>query len=195
MQIEGVNTCYAANRSQWRKWLEENHQTAQHVWLIMYKKQSGAPSVYYDEAVEEALCFGWIDSKANKRDENSFYQFFARRNSSSKWSKFNKVRVEKLLSQGLIQPAGMAMIELAKQNGMWTALDEVENLILPLELEHDLNKNPQAKEYFSAFPKSVKRAILEWISNAKREETRQKRISETVEMAAKNIRANQYRQK
>jgi uncharacterized protein YdeI (YjbR/CyaY-like superfamily) len=195
MQIEGVNTCYAENRAEWRKWLEDNHQSAQHVWLIIYKKQSVTPSVYYAEAVEEALCFGWIDSKANKRDEHSFYQFFARRNPSSNWSKVNKDRVAKLLSQGLIRPAGMAMIELAKQNGKWNALDEIENLVLPDDLQKELNNNLQANEYFTAFPKSVKRGILEWISNAKRDETRQKRISETVELAAKNIRANQYRQK
>jgi uncharacterized protein YdeI (YjbR/CyaY-like superfamily) len=117
MQIEGVNAYYAENRGDWRKWLEKNHQSAPHVWLIIYKKQSGTPSVYYAETVEEALCFGWIDSKAVKRDQHSFYQFFARRNPSSNWSKVNKNRVEKLLKQGLIQPAGMVMIELAKQNG------------------------------------------------------------------------------
>jgi uncharacterized protein YdeI (YjbR/CyaY-like superfamily) len=195
MQKEGVNTYYAASRADWRKWLEENHLKENCVWLIIYKKQSGTPSVYYTEAVEEALCFGWIDSKANKRDEYSFYQFFARRNPSSNWSKLNKERVEKLLAQGLIKPAGLAMIELAKQNGTWNALDEVENLVIPEDLQQGLDKNPQASEYFTAFPRSVKRGILEWISNAKREETRQKRISETVELAAQNIRANQYRQK
>lgn len=193
MEKDGVPAFYAQDRQAWRTWLEENHASAKSVWLIIYRKQSGTPSVYYEQAVEEALCFGWIDSKANKRDEESFFQFFARRNPKSNWSKVNKERVERLLAEGLMRPAGLQMIELAKQNGTWNALDEVENLILPEDLQAALQNNQVANEKFEAFPRSVKRGILEWILNAKRPETRRKRIEETVTLAAQNKRANQYR--
>lgn len=191
---DGIDTFYAKDRKAWRRWLEKNHADAASVWLIIYKKESGKASVYYPEAVEEALCFGWIDSKPNKRDEESYYQFFAKRNPKSAWSKVNKAKVEQLIKDGLMTPAGIAAIELAKKNGTWTALDEVDNSIVPDDLQMALNKNKKAKEYFEAFPRSSKKIILEWIHNAKRPETRQKRIEETVSMAENNLRANHYRQ-
>jgi len=191
----GIKAFYAKNRKQWRSWLEKNGEKEKSVWLIMYKKESEFPSVYYTEAVEEALCFGWIDSKANKRDAQSYYQFFARRNPKSKWSKVNKQRVEQLLTAGLMQPGGLAAIETAKQNGTWTALDEVETLTVPEDLQKALAQNEDAMKYFSAFPRSAKRAMLEWIASAKQEVTRRRRIEETVTLAAKNTRANQYKPK
>ncbi len=190
---DGVPAFYAKDGQAWRQWLEDHHDSAQSVWLIIYRKESGTPSVYYPEAVDEALCFGWIDSKSNKRDEESFYQFFARRNPRSKWSRVNKGKVEVLLAAGRMAPAGLAVIEAAKKSGTWTALDDVENLTLPPDLEAALGANPAATQYFGAFPRSVKRGILEWLLNAKRPETRRKRIEEIVTLAAQNIRANQYR--
>ncbi len=148
--------------------------------------------VNYAEAVEEALCFGWIDSKANKRDEESFYQFFTRRNLKSNWSRVNKERVAKLIDDRLMTSRGLETIELAKRNGTWTALDKIENLELPIDLKKALKQNAEAAKYFDAFPRSVKKGILEWIQNAKKEETREKRIKETISLALKNIRANQY---
>ena len=145
--------------------------------------------------MEEGLCFGWIDSKANKRDEKSFYQFFAKRNPASNWSKINKERVIKLIDQGLMNSKGMEMIEIAKGNGRWTALDKIENLELPVDLKAALKQHPQATKHFNAFPRSVKKGILEWIQNARKEETREKRILETVSLAEENIRANQYKPK
>jgi uncharacterized protein YdeI (YjbR/CyaY-like superfamily) len=188
----GNRTFYAKNRKAWRAWLQKNGDKEMKVWLVIYKKGTGKPSVYYDEAVEEALCFGWIDSIASKRDEESYYQFFARRNPKSKWSGLNKNRVERLLKEGLMTPAGLALVEEAKRNGAWEALDEVEALVVPKELELALNGNSEASKYFSAFPPSARRGILDWISSAKRDETRAKRIAETVQLAGKNIRANQY---
>lgn len=188
----GIKTFYAKNEITWRKWLEENHLKEVSVWLIIYKKQSGMPSVYYDAAVNQALCFGWIDSKANKRDEKSYYQFFAKRNPKSNWSKVNKAKVEKLINQGLMAVAGFAAIETAKQNGTWTALDEVDNVIIPGDLQKEFDKNEIAFKNFVAFSRSSKKGILEWILNATRPETRQKRIAETVELASKNMKANQY---
>lgn len=190
----GIPAYYAKSRTQWRKWLQKNHAKADSVWLIIYKKESSTPSVYYKEAVEEALCFGWIDSKPNKRDNESYYQFFARRNPKSKWSKVNKLKVHDLMAKGLMMPAGLAAIEIAKQSGTWNALDGVEQEEVPKDLQQALNKNKAALANFMAFPRSSKRIILEWILNAKKEETRTKRITETVQLAEKNIRANHYRQ-
>ncbi len=189
----GIKAYYAKDRNQWRSWLEENSGHEKNVWLIMYKKASHFPSVYYAEAVEEALCFGWIDGKANKRDAQSYYQLFAKRNPKSKWSKVNKERVENLLAAGLMQPGGLEAVEIAKQNGTWTALDEAAQLTIPDDLQRALAKNEDAMKYFTLFPASAKRALLEWISSAKREETRRKRMEATVTAAAQNIRANQYR--
>ncbi len=188
-----VKTTSAKNSNEWRKWLEQNHDTEKSVWLIIYKKDSGTPSVTYDEAVDEALCFGWIDSKPNKRDENSFYQFFAKRNPKSNWSRVNKQKIERLLKANKIAPAGLAMIETAKQNSTWTALDDVENLVIPKDLQTEFDKYTQAAANFETFPRSVKRGILEWILNAKKSETRQKRIAKTASLAQENIRANQFR--
>jgi uncharacterized protein YdeI (YjbR/CyaY-like superfamily) len=131
------------------------------VWLIIFKKESEAPSVYYSEAVEEALCLRRIDSKANKRDEQSYYQFFARRNPKSNWSKINKLRIEKLIKEKRMTEAGLLAIESAKKNGTWTALEKVDNTVIPEGPEQAFNKNQTASENFQAFPKSSQRLILE----------------------------------
>ena len=184
----------AADRKAWRRWLDKNHASATAVWLIIYHKASAQKSVYYDEAVEEALCYGWIDSIAHKRDAESKYQFFARRKPKSNWSKANRERAERMIAAGQMQPAGMAMIDLARDSGTWEALTDVQNAVVPDDLQSLFNKNKEAHANFLAFPPSSKRIILEWILNAKKPETRQKRITETVELAAKNIKANHYRQ-
>jgi uncharacterized protein YdeI (YjbR/CyaY-like superfamily) len=187
---DGVKTFYAKNQKEWRKWLERNHQSEKAVWLIFYKKGSGIQSTNYSEALEEALCFGWIDSKANKRDDESYYQYFAKRKTKSKWSKVNKEKVAILIEKGLMTPAGLESIEAAKQNGTWSALDEVEELIIPSDLQVLFDKNIVAFKNWEKFSRSVKRGILEWILNAKRPVTRQKRIVETVDLAKVNIKAN-----
>jgi uncharacterized protein YdeI (YjbR/CyaY-like superfamily) len=192
---DGVKTFYARDRKSWRAWLSKNHDKEKSVWLIIYKKGAAKKSTSYAEAVEEALCFGWIDSKPNKRDVESFYQFFAKRNPSSNWSKINKDRVKTLIDQGLMTPSGMAIIEQAKLNGKWDVLDDIENLVIPDDLRSLLAANHGAEVHFNAFPRSVKKGILEWILNAKTAATRDKRMQETVTLAAENIRANQYRPK
>ena len=162
--------------------------------MIIYHKDAGYPSVYYQEAVEEALCFGWIDSKPNRRNDKSYYQFFAKRNPKSNWSKVNKQKVSYLLEAGLMTAAGLQIIEIAKQNGTWTALDEVDNRIIPDDLQMALNENEEALKNFMAFPPSSHKIILEWINNAKQPSTRNKRIEETVRLAAQNVKANHFRQ-
>lgn len=189
-RLQELEHFYAPDRAAWRNWLETYHAASPGVWLIYYKKESGKPRVSYDEAVEEALCFGWIDSLPNKIDEESYKQLFSPRKPKSNWSKLNKERVEKLLAQGLIAEAGLKSIAIAKSNGHWDALNEVEKLEAPADLISALESLPPAAEYWETFPKSVKRGILEWISNAKRPETRAQRIQKTASMAAENKRAN-----
>jgi uncharacterized protein YdeI (YjbR/CyaY-like superfamily) len=188
-----LKTFHAKARKELRNWLEKNHQSEKSIWLIIYKKESETPSIYYPEAVDEALCFGWIDSKPNKRDEHSYYQFFSKRNPKSNWSKVNKEKVSILMEQGLIHSSGLKMIEIAKQNGTWTALDEVENITIPDDLKALFLNNKTAHDNWEKFSRSSKRGILEWIMNAKKTETRQKRIEETVQLAADNIKANHYK--
>lgn len=187
------NSVHPKSRQAWRKWLSENHGRQDGIWLISYKKASGKARFEYDEAVEEALCFGWIDSKPNKLDEERSMLWFAPRKSGTGWSKPNKQRVERAIVSGRMTQSGMVKVNLAKQDGSWSALDEVEALVVPADLATALAKNASAAENFAAFPRSVKRGILEWISNAKTSPTREKRITETATLAAENIRANQWR--
>ena len=185
------NSVHPKSRADWRKWLEENQDRKEGIWLISYKKDTGKPRFDYDESVEEALCFGWIDSKPAKLDDERSMLWFAPRKPKTNWSKLNKDRVEKMIKAGLMAPAGLAKVEAAKKDGSWNALDGVEALDIPPDLAKAFSKNKTAKEYFEAFPRSVKRGILEWILNAKRPETRAKRIEETVTLAEKNVRTNQ----
>lgn len=193
MERNGVKVIEAKSGEMWYSWLQENHDQQSSVWLIIYHKESGISSVYYPEAVDMALCFGWVDSKPNKRDDESYYQYFSKRNPKSNWSKVNKEKIQRLIDQGLMAEPGLEMVRMAKRTGTWDALNDVENLVIPPDLKEALALNPNATEYFEAFPKSVKRGILEWIFNAKRPATRAKRIKETATLAAGNKRANQYR--
>jgi uncharacterized protein YdeI (YjbR/CyaY-like superfamily) len=188
------NSIHPKTRAEWRAWLQEHHTQTEGVWVISFKKATGKPRMEYDEAVEEALCFGWIDSKPNKLDDERSMLWFAPRKASTGWSKRNKTRVKKLIAEGRMTPAGAAKIQAAKKDGSWSALDQVEALALPPDLAQALRANKTAEIHFDAFPRSVKRAILEWIASAKKPETRAKRVQETVDAAAKNIRANQWRQ-
>jgi uncharacterized protein YdeI (YjbR/CyaY-like superfamily) len=186
---------YAATEANWHAWLLKNHSTKKAVWLVIFKKTCATPCVYYPQAVNQALCFGWVDSKPNKRDDNSYYQFFTPRNTKSNWSKVNKDKVAKLITEKQMHQAGFKAIEIAKNNGTWDALNNVDNLILPDELAQLFVKNKIAKNNWDAFPTSAKRGILEWILNAKQTATITKRITETVTLAQNNIRANQWTKK
>jgi uncharacterized protein YdeI (YjbR/CyaY-like superfamily) len=193
MSIPAENSVHPLTRAEWRAWLAANHTRPQGVWLITYKKATGQPRVEYEEAVEEALCFGWIDSKANKLDAERSLLWFSPRKAGTGWSKPNKERIERMLAQELMTPAGLAKIEAAQADGSWTALDAVEALETPPDLADALAAAPPATDYWAAFPRSVKRGILEWIANAKTPATRARRIEETARLAAQNERANQWR--
>ncbi len=187
---KNIPTCYANDAAVWSEWFRLNMQKYNAVFLILYKKGCGTPSITYDEAVNVALCYGWIDSKINKRDEISWYQYFAKRNPKSNWSRVNKAKIEKLMAEGRMETPGMEMVRIAMQSGTWTALDEVEALILPVEMKQMMEENQVAHKNWEAFPKSVKRGILEWIFNAKRPQTKIERIKNTVSAAADNRRIN-----
>lgn len=182
------------DRAALRKWLEQHHERETGIWLIINKVASGKAKLAYDEIVEEALCFGWIDSKPRSLDDARSMLWLAPRKKGSNWSRINKERVESLIRSKRMTPAGLRKIEAAKKDGSWDALNDVESLLVPDDLAKALAAYPNAGAYFDAFPRSVKRAILEWILNAKKAETRQKRVTETAALAEKNVRANQWRQ-
>lgn len=189
------NSIHAHTTADWRAWLAANHTRAEGVWLITWKKTAGKPTISYEESVEEALCFGWVDSKGNKLDDERTMLWFAPRKAGSGWSRPNKARVERLIAQGRMTPAGLAKIEAAKADGSWVLLDAVENLEVPDDLAAEFDNYPAARANFDAFPRSARRGILEWIVQAKRPETRAKRIAETARLAQENERANQWRPK
>jgi uncharacterized protein YdeI (YjbR/CyaY-like superfamily) len=181
-------------RAQWGTWLARNHARAEGVWLITYKMATGRPRVDYNDAVEEALRFGWIDSKPRALDGERSMLWFAPRKPRTNWSKANRERVERLMAGGRMAAPGLAKVLAAQRDGSWDALVGVESLEVPPDLRRALAKQAEAARNFDAFPPSVKRGILEWIHNARQPATRTKRIEETARLAAKNIRANQWRQ-
>ncbi|MCR9013692.1 YdeI/OmpD-associated family protein [Aquiflexum gelatinilyticum] len=188
-----TETFYPKSRQEWRDWLQQNHHVKQSIWLIYYKKKSNTASVLYNEAVDEALCFGWIDSKSKPLDDQKYMQFFSRRKPKSVWSKINKEKIERLTAQGLMTKAGFDVIAIAKQNGSWTILDDAEALIIPPDLEAEFQTKPNAKTYFEGLSRSDKRNILQWLVLAKRPETRQNRITEIVNLAEQHLKPKQFR--
>lgn len=192
MQQNEIEIFYPTSQMVWRKWLQENHHSKQAVWLVFHSKKSGLETLTWSDSVDVALCFGWIDSKKIKIDEKTAHQFFSKRKPKGTWSKINKNKVEKLIAQGLMTDAGLACIETAKQNGSWTILDQAEALIIPDDLEKEFQKRNNAKEYFLSLSRSDKRNILQWLILAKRQETREKRINEIVELADKKQKPKQF---
>ena len=179
-------------RAEWRRWLAKHHDSAPGVWFVAWKKASGNVSPSYDEQVEEALCFGWIDSRPQKVDDERAALLFTPRKPRSGWAGTNKARVERLIADGKMQPAGLAKIEAAKRDGSWDALTASEALDEPPELAAAFRRDATARRHWDAFPPGVRKAILQWITSAKRDETRAKRVEETVTLAAQNVRANQW---
>ena len=179
-----------ASRAAWRQWLAEHHASAPGVWLVYGKKTSGQPSVRYAEAVEEALCFGWIDSHPRKLDADRAQLLFTPRQPKSGWSRVNKERLVRLEAAGLLLPAGLAAIARAKANGAWESLDAAEAGQVPEDLAAALAANEVAGANFVAFSLSGRQMLLSWVLGAKRPETRAGRVAEVVRMAALNKRAN-----
>ena len=193
MQKKKIETFCPKSPTDWRKWLEKNHQSKPSIWLVYFKSSTKVPSLSWSEAVDEALCFGWIDSTKKTIDEERYMQYFSRRKPNSTWSKINKEKVAKLIKENQMAKAGFDSIATAKHNGSWTALDEVEALAIPEDLKAALVNHKGAMEYFDGLSKSVKKILLHWVFFAKRTETRQKRILEIAENAGKNLKPKQFR--
>lgn len=181
MKLYPNNQLYVTNRKEWRKWLIENHDKYSEIWLVYYKKISGKKRIHYNDAVEEALCFGWIDSIIKRIDDTRYMQKFTPRNDNSKWSELNKKRAMQLIDQGKMTKTGLSKIEYAKKYGKWDQIIKTPSFgkISP-EFSNALDKNKKAKQYFESLAPSYQKQYIGWIASSKKSETRQKRIKEAI---------------
>ncbi|MDX1349883.1 MAG: YdeI/OmpD-associated family protein [Putridiphycobacter sp.] len=191
--MKSVETYFPANKTDWRQWLELNHKTKEAVWVVFYKKNAPNHNLSWSDSVDEALCFGWIDSTKRSIDSEKFMQYFSKRKAKSNWSKINKAKVKTLIEEGLMTAEGYKSIEVAKENGSWTILDDVEALVLPPDLKEALSNSNRAVAFYENLSKSAKKILLHWVISAKRPETRQKRIVEIVDNAQENLKPKQFR--
>lgn len=183
---------YPTSLAAWEEWLSKNHLSETAVWLVFHTKASGKFSLSWSEAVDVALCYGWIDSKKIKIDAETSHQFFSQRKPNSTWSKINKEKVRQLIESGQMKQAGYESIETAKRNGSWSILDEVEELIIPHDLKAEFDKYPESQAYFESLSKSVRKMLLQWLVLAKRPETRQQRIREIAVNAGQKKKPNSF---
>ena len=175
----------------WRKWLSKNYEYSNGVYLILYKVSSDKPSMRWEEAVRVALCYGWIDSTVKKLDDERRRQLFTPRKSKSVWSKLNKTHIKELIETNLMHESGLCKIELAKTDGSWSALDDVENLIIPIDLQVEFDKNPIAFSNYNGFAQSYRKSYLYWLNSGKRKATRDKRIAEIIKFCEANIKTRE----
>jgi len=187
--MEEKQHLYFKNALEWREWLHENHSTSKGVYLIFYRVNSQNESMRWEEAVQVAICYGWIDSTVRKLDDERRIQMFTQRKDKSVWSKLNKTYIENLLKENLIHESGLRKIEIAKQNGSWSSLDAVENLEIPKDLEVAFEQNNTAFTNYQNFSPSYRKSYLYWLNQAKREETRNVRITEIIKLCEQNIKA------
>lgn len=192
MQNQDIETFYPTSQKEWRAWLQKNHESTPAIWLLQYKAKSGIPSLSWSEAVDEALCFGWIDSIRKSVDHEKFIQCFSKRKPKSGWSKINKAKIEVLIAEGRMAKAGFESIETAKQNRSWTLLDEVEELMVPEELKKAFDSFEGSEAFFMSLSKSTRKHMLHWVTLAKRPETKEKRSSEIAELASKQLKPKQF---
>ncbi|MBO6574060.1 MAG: YdeI/OmpD-associated family protein [Rhodothermales bacterium] len=186
------NSFHPLSRAEWRAWLLEHHARPDGLWLINHLKASGKPRLDMEDIVEEAVCFGWIDSLPRKLDDERTMLWLAPRKPGSNWSAINKARVDRMMQAGLMHPSGIAKVEAAREDGSWSALDAVEALVVPPDLQAAFDARPGAEGHWLAFPRWSRRAMLEWLVNAKRAATRERRITEIADAAAVNQRANEW---
>jgi len=187
--LDDAPQVHADDRATWHAWLEANHATAAGAWLVTWRPRSGRVGLDYEAAIEEALCFGWVDSTGGRVDDDRGKLYFAPRKPRSGWAATNKARIKRLIAEGRMRPAGLAAIERAKANGSWEVLDSVERLEVPDDLAVALAAAPPAAANFGAFPPSARKQLLGWIAVAVRPETRTARIAQVAEAAARNERA------
>lgn len=180
---------YFKTDSDWRQWLHDNHDSSKGVYLIFYKVEHENDSMRWEEAVKVALCYGWIDSTVKSLGNGKRRQYFTPRNPKSVWSALNKRHIEALMASNLMHNKGLETIEIAKSNGYWTALDDVENGIIPEDLQTEFDNNPKAFENYNNFSPSYRKSYLYWLNHAKREATRTKRIEEIIKLCEQNIKS------
>jgi uncharacterized protein YdeI (YjbR/CyaY-like superfamily) len=181
---------YVKNREEWREWLEKNHTTAQGIWLIYYKKPSGKQRIPYNDAVEEALCFGWIDSKIKRINDDYYIQWFTPRRPGSSWSELNIDRVQKMIKEGRMTRAGLAVYEeVSSKPVLIKEMNQKAETIVPNDLMNALKRNAVAFINFEKLPPSSRRLYVLWLNDAKRPETRRARIEKIVDRSEKNLRA------
>lgn len=187
-----MNTLSPENRQEWRAWLALHHHVKQMIWLVCSKKNAARSTIMREEAVDEALCYGWIDGTTRPLDADRYLQSFTKRKPRSVWCKANKEKADQLIRDGLMTQAGLDSIAIAKGNGYWSILDEVEALIIPKDLKVAWRKNPKARDHFSGLGRSDKKRLLQWLVLAKRPETREQRIREIVTCGEKGIKPKQF---
>jgi uncharacterized protein YdeI (YjbR/CyaY-like superfamily) len=180
---------YFKNTQEWRNWLHENHDSSTGIELVFYRVDSVFESMRWEEAVQVAICYGWIDSTVRKLDEERRKQVFTPRKDKSVWSKLNKTYIEKLIAENLMHESGLKKIEIAKKNGTWESLDAVENLEIPSDLQKAFDLNPMAFDNYENFSPSYRKNYLYWLNQAKREETRLLRINEIIKFCEQNIKS------
>ena len=180
---------YFESAVEWRKWLHNNHETSEGVYLILYKIDHGKKSMRWEDAVKVALCYGWIDSTVKSLGDGKRRQYFCPRKSKSVWSKLNKTYIKELSDQGLMHSSGRAKIQQAIDDGSWTALDDVENGVIPKDLQKAFDKNPKALDHYNQFSWTYQKSYLYWLNQAKRPTTRAKRIEEIIDLCENNIKA------
>ncbi len=191
--MKDLRELYFERDTDWYDWLLKNHEEYDAIYLIFYKLEMNIPTMRWEEAVKVAICFGWIDSTVKSLGGGKRRQYFCKRNPKSTWSALNKRYVDELEQSGLIHESGYKMIELAKQTGTWSAMDDVENGIIPEVLQNAFDQNPKAFENFQNFSKGYRKGYLSWLQSAKREETKQKRISEIIRLCEANVKSRDAR--
>ncbi len=180
---------YFKTDSEWRNWLKENYNSSTGIQLIFYKVDHKNQSMRWEGAVKVALCYGWIDSTVKSLGDGKRKQYFCQRNKKSVWSALNKKYIKELTKAGLMHESGLEKIEIGKQNGSWTALDDVEKGIIPKELQQAFDKNPKAFDNYNNFAPSYRKGYLSWLNQAKRAATREKRITEIIKFCSNNIKS------
>lgn len=180
---------YFKNDTAWREWLSENHTSSDGVYLIFYKIETKIPSMRWEEAVKVALCFGWIDSTVKSLGEGKRRQYFCPRKKKSVWSALNKKYIKELVADGLIHESGLIKIKAAKKDGSWSALDDVENLVIPSDLQKAFDLNKKAYQNYENFAPSYRKNYLYWLNQAKREETRANRIGQIIQLCESNTKS------
>jgi uncharacterized protein YdeI (YjbR/CyaY-like superfamily) len=175
------------SRAAWREWLDKHHASSQGIWLVYAKKHTGLPTLSYEDAVQEALCFGWIDSLMKSIDDRFHMQWFTPRKPKSAWSETNKARLAKLTKAGLMAPAGLAAVAAAKQSGTWNAYADVDKLTIPPELKRAFDANPRAKKNWTTYTPSAQRSFLHMVNNAKRPETRERNVARVIDLVGRKV--------